>query len=156
MRKLELFLMFLTLIACNTIYSQWETNEYVDEFGDKTGKTYESLVASGTFSNSETEKSKADYAFIKNDNSLIIKVYEYSTNLTKLTDITYETVKIKQPDNEVVAIEDVFFTKKGELYFTDDKFTKITSALTKTGKYTIIFDKSGRHFSSSYKIELKL
>lgn len=95
MRKLELFLMFLTLIACNTIYSQWETNEYVDEFGDKTGKTYESLVASGTFSNSETEKSKADYAFIKNDNSLIIKVYEYSTNLTKLTDITYETVKIK-------------------------------------------------------------
>lgn len=151
---MKLLLLFV-FMAYGTIYSQWVANEYVDEFGDKTGNTYESLIVTGTFTNSATENAKATYVFIKDSDSFTIKVYEYESRLATSADNTYETVKIKQPDNEVVTIENVFFTKTGRLFFKEGDYSELISALSKTGDYTMIFDRDTKYSKSSYRIKFK-
>ena len=149
-------LFFLNIFFCFTAEAQWVKSYYVDDFGDKTDQSYEAFSAKGTFSNSATDNSEATYTFIKDDGSLLINVYEYGRKLASNLDGTFETVKIKQPDGNVVTIEKVFFTKSGKLFFNEEAFTSIIETLSKIGNYTILFDRTGKYSNSTYKIKFSI
>lgn len=153
---IKIKLLFVSIFFTTFSYSQWETKYYVDEFGDKTDQKYELIVATGTFSNSATLNSKATYSFIKDDESLIINVFEYGNKLASEIESTFESVKIKQPNGDVITIEKVFFTKTGKLYFNDSKFLQIIDAIKEKGSYIMIFNRTGKYSNSNYKINFKI
>ena len=86
----KVLLVLVAVLAFGTVNAQWKKNFYVDDFGDKTTDSYDSMMSSGTFSNSATQDSKALYVFIKSDTSITIKVYEYERSLATSTSGTFE------------------------------------------------------------------
>ena len=153
MKKLLLIIAILTIGSAN---AQWKKNFYVDEFGEKTGESYEYLQAFGTFSNSATQNSKAKYDFIKSEDSVIINVYEYERSLATSIDPTFETVKIRTPSKEVVVIKKVFFSKSGKLLFSKELYKQLIGAIQEKGDYIMIFDRGGSYSKSSYKIKFTI
>ena len=139
---------FNTLL-CFTADAQWQEKYYVDDFGDKTDQRYEFMSASGTFSNSATQNSK-------DEEVVIINVYEYGSSLATSIDATFESIKIKQPNGGVVSIKNVFFTKSGKLYFSKKTYTEFLEAIKGSGDYTMVFDRSGEYSSSSYRIKFTI
>jgi len=149
-------LFIVNTFLCFTAEAQWQENYYVDDFGDKTDQKYESMSASGTFSNSATQNSEALYTFIKDDESVLINVYEYGRSLASSIDATFETIKIKQPNGGIVSLKRVFFTKSGKLYFSKKNYTEFLEAIKGSGDYTMVFDRSGEYSSSSYRIKFTI
>ena len=152
MKKL---LLVLAVITSLTINAQWTKGYYVDEFGDKTEKSHMHMRAVGTFSNSPTQNSKCFYDFFDSGNSMEVHVKEYGSSMATSTNSTFETVRIKTPSGEVKTIDNVFFSKPGVLFFFDEgkinTYTQLKSILTESGRYVMVFKKSGKYSSSSYK-----
>ncbi len=153
MRKVVLVL--VAVLAFNLSNAQWTTKFYVDDFGEPTKESYQSMVSEGVFSNSATQNSKALYAFIKSDDNLTVKVLEYGRSLATSIEATFETVKLKTP-NGVVEVKKVFFSKSGRLYFSKDSFKKVSEAMSESGDYIMVFDRSGRYSNSSYKVKFSI
>jgi hypothetical protein len=151
----KVLLVLLVMLAFGTVNAQWKKNFYVDDFGDKTTDSYDSMTASGTFSNSATQDSKALYVFIKSDKTITIKVYEYESNLATSTSGTFEQVKIKTPSG-VVVIDEAFFTKQGSLFFSKEQFVSLNEAISESGDYVMIFSRSGKYSTSSYKLKFSI
>ena len=151
----KVVLVLVTVLAFNLSNAQWTTKFYVDDFGEPTSNSYESMILDGVFSNSATQNSKATYVFIKDKESLVIKVLEYGRSLATSTDATFETVKIKTPTG-IVEIKKVFFSKSGRLYFSKDSFNQVAEAISELGDYIMIFKRSGRYSDSSYKIKFSI
>ncbi len=152
MKKL---LLVLAVITSLTINAQWTKGYYVDEFGDKTEKSHMHMRAVGTFSNSATQNSKCVYDFYDSGNSITVDVREYGSSMATSIGYSFEIVKIKTPSGEVETIDNVFFSKPGVLFFFDEgkinTYTQLKSILTESGKYVMVFKKSGKYSSSSYK-----
>jgi hypothetical protein len=149
MKKL---LLVLAVITSLTTSAQWKQGYYVDEFGDKTGDTFMSIKAIGTFTNSATQNSKCTYFFIDSDNAMTVDVKEYGSSMATSTNWTPEIVKIKTPSGEVKTVKNVFFSRSGSLVFRDKKYNQLKSILTEKGRYVMVFRRSGRYSSSSYKV----
>lgn len=148
--------LLLAVLSLNTVTAQWEKRFYVDEFGDKTDEGYESIIASGTFSNSATQNSKALYRFVKDTESIVINVFEYESNLATSIEHSLEQVKIKTPSG-VVTIKEVFFSKTGALVFSREHFTELNKAISEPGEYVMVFSKSSEYsMGSSYKIKFSI
>ena len=113
------------------------------------------MRASGTFSNSATQNSKCIYDFVDSGESLEVHVKEYGNRMATDTKSTFETVKIKTPSGDVKSINDVFFTKSGILFFYKETYTQIKSILMDEGRYVVVFNRSGRYSSLSYKIVIE-
>lgn len=146
----------INTFLCLTAEAQWETKYYVDDFGEPTDEKYELMIANGSFSNSATTNSKAMYGFIKNEESLTVNVYEYNSKLATSIESTFETVKIKQPNGNVVTINSVFFSKSGKLYFDKDQFSEIIDAINDSGNYTMVFGRNGNYSKSSYTVKFTI
>ena len=151
----KVVLLLVAVLAFNLSSAQWTTKFYVDDFGEPTEDGYQSMISEGVFSNSATQNSEALYAFVKSESSLTVKVFEYGKSLATSTESTLETVKLKTPKG-VVEIKDVFFSKSGRLYFSKDTFKKVIEAISESGDYIMIFDRSGRYSSSSYKVKFSI
>lgn len=147
----KVLLLLLTVITTLTTNAQWKQGNYVDEFGDLTGNTYMSMRAVGTFSNSATQNSKCIYDFYDSDNVMTVDVKEYGSSMATSTNWTPEIVKIKTPSGEVKTVKNVFFSRSGSLVFRDKKYNQLKSILTEKGRYVMVFRRSGRYSSSSYK-----
>lgn len=87
-----------------------------------TKDSYESLAASGRFSNAQTKDAEASFIFIKDDASITLKIFEYTTMEHSKSQATFQDVIITKPDGDVAKIKHVFFTKKGPLFFSEGKF----------------------------------
>ena len=143
--------------AINSVWDNWSEGEYVDDFGDKTGEKYKYMTTTdGVFSNSAANNSKLSGQFSTASSSLTIDILEYGTNKANSTDATFEVVKIKQPDGNIVSIKKVFFTKGGSLYFSKDKFKQVSKALSLKGDYTMIFNRSGNYSQSRYRLKFSM
>jgi hypothetical protein len=150
--------LLLAVLSLNTVTAQWEKDFYIDDFGDKTDKDYERMMARGTFSNSATQNSEAHYKFVKNteEMTLTISVYEYGSNLATSIDHSFEQVKIKTPSG-VVTIKEVFFSNIGRLRFSKESFTELNKAISESGEYVMVFSKSSEYsMGSSYKIKFSI
>ena len=144
-------LLVLAIITSLTTNAQWKQGYYVDEFGDRTGDTYMFIRAIGTFTNSATQDSKCTYLFIDSDNAMTVDVKEYGSSMATSTSWTPEIVKIKTPSGEVKTVKNVHFPRSGSLVFMEKKYTELKSILTESGRYVMVFRRSGRYSSSSYK-----
>lgn len=152
MKKLVLLFMLIGQLT----YSQWEKNFYVDEFGTTTENSYESMVSEGVFSNSATKNSKCLYKFVKDDKAIIIYVHEYGNRLATSIDSTFEEVKLKQPDGNVITFKSVFFYKDGVLMFNKELRTKLVEAISVPGDYIMIFNRIGKYSVSNYRINFTI
>lgn len=148
----------VALFTLNTFLclAQWQTKHYVDDFGEKTDETFESLVAYGTFSNSATTNSEAMYHLVKDANSFSVNVYEYKTRKATSIESLFVEVKIKTPSGSVKTVNGVLFSKTGALYFSKDKFNEISDVLTESGSYVMVFDRSGKYSTSSYNVKFNI
>lgn len=157
MKKSILTIVVILLVNISS-FSQWTEQFYVDDFGEPTTKSYKSLIAKGTFSNSATQNSLLLTKIIDDESAkhFSFQLYEYGSRLATSTENTYEKIKIKTPNGDIVEINRVFFEKKGSLYLWDENYTKIKEALKDKGNYIIIFSKTGSYSESSYKINLTL
>jgi hypothetical protein len=147
-------LLVLAIITSLTTNAQWKQGYYVDEFGDKTEKSFMHMRALGTFTNSATQNSKCIYDFYDSGKDVQLHVKEYGNSMATDTKFTFETVKIKTPSGEVRVIENVIFTKSGILFFDkdgNDTYNQLKTTLTEKGRYVMVFRRSGRYSSSSYK-----
>jgi len=149
-------IILLVLSVTMTMNAQWTKNFYVDDFGDATTDSYESFITGGTFSNSATQNSKASYKFIRNDDSIVINVYRYGSSLATSTKATFEDLKVKQPDGTIVVLKSVFFSKGGYLYFNKEGFVEFNNVISTKGAYVIIFDRTSKYSTSSYKIKFTI
>lgn len=157
MKKSILTIVVILLVNLSS-FSQWTEQFYVDDFGEPTTKSYKSLIAKGTFSNSATQNSLLLTKVVDDETSghFSFQLYEYGSRLATSIENTYETIKIRNPKGEVIEIKSVLFEKKGSLYLWDKNYTKIKEALKEKGDYIIIFSKTGSYSVSSYKIKLSL
>ena len=155
MRKLAFILG--TLLSLNT-FGQWETQYYVDEFGDKTEDSYKTLIAEGTFSNSATHNSKLLGGFIWDEEgqTMAIRLLEYGRSLATTIESTFITVKIKNPKGEVYTIKRVFYSKTGSLYFSEKRYKELMEVLNGEGTYTMVFSYHSSYSTSNYKLKFTL
>jgi len=141
------------ILVVNLFYGQWTTNNYVDDFGEPTENSYDVMITNGTFSNSATQNSKLSLKFINNkkDESLLIYVYEYGSKLANDIEGNFETVRLKDPEGIVHTLNKVFFAKSGVLLISKENYKKISNALIKKGNFMIIFNRTTKYSTSSYK-----
>ena len=141
----------------NSVFDDWEESEYVDEFGDPSGSKYKFMISTnGVFSNSAANNEKLTGRFLADDESLTIDIFEYGKNRANDTQSTFETVKFKQPNGNIVEIKRVFFTKNGSLYFNKKHFKQIQKTLSLKGDYTMIFNRSGTYSKSRYRLKFSM
>lgn len=76
MKKLLLLLMFVGITA----NAQWKQVSLVDGFGDATGATAKTLLATGKFSNSATIDSDATLRLQDQGHTLFLSILEYNNN----------------------------------------------------------------------------
>ena len=155
----KVILTTVTILLVNLLNAQWVQSEFVDEFGDKTGKKYEYIISdNGNFSNSATTGSKLTCKFIhsKKLSYIVVDVYEYGSSLANEIEATFETVKIKQPSGNIVVINKVFFTKNGSLFFSKEKYQKLISSIKEKGKYKMVWKRTGNYSDSNYLINFKI
>lgn len=156
-RKTILSIAFLALsmMLSLSLNAQWETKYYVDDFGDPTDQSYETFLADGKFSNSATINSDAMYHFVKDENGLVVYVYEYkSRKATNINDV-FTTVKIKTPSGKVKTFDKILFSKKGYLYFNEIQTNELVETLKEKGDYTMVFSYVGKYSSgSNYKANI--
>lgn len=151
-------LLLSTLLLSLTLSAQWSTNYYVDDFGDRTDKSYDSFMAEGTFSNSATSGSEASYKFLhnKDDKTITLKVLEYGRNLATSTDSVFTIVKIKTPSGEIVKIKSVMFSKTGVLFFYKKSYDQLLKTMAISGDHIMVFERKGSYSSDSYKLKFSM
>ena len=146
-------LTIVAILVVNLFYGQWTTNNYVDDFGEPTENSYDVMITDGTFSNSATQNSKLSLKFINNkkEENLLIYVYEYGSKLANDIEGNFETVRLKDPEGIVHTLNKVFFAKSGVLLISKENYKKISNALIKKGDFMIIFNRTTKYSTSSYK-----
>ena len=65
-------------------------------------------------------------------------------------------LRLSNPNGSVATIKKVFFTKSGKLYFSEKEYTQLLESIKDSGAYTMVFDRSGKYSSSSYKIKFTI
>jgi hypothetical protein len=152
-------LLFITLLlSLNlTSYAQWETYEYVDDFGDATGDTFEYFQTTGLFSNSATTNSECGF-LVKHDEgeSYSISIYPYNRNTKeRWTKGTFQNVLIKTPSGEVEEIN-TFASKTGVLLFSNEDYQSLKTVMEQKGKHILVLKYEGDYSSSKYKFEFDI
>lgn len=155
-RKTQLFFMAIFIFSFGIANAQWETKHYVDDFGDKTDETYQRVIAQGVFSNSATTNSECLYKFVKNDETIVVYIYEYGRSKPTSYKSTLENIKIKTPNGDVKEINGIMFSKEGYLFLKKSKAELFNQITKDKGEYIIVFRKESSVSRSDYRINLKL
>ncbi len=110
--------------------SSWEIDNYVDDFGDKTGSSYLRGTFTGKFSNSATTGSSLTVHFFYESSYCSIRLLEYDSH--KATFNTNDDVYFKfKVDGKEYSIELVVLSYGDDLHFTssDSGFSVLKNAL---------------------------
>jgi hypothetical protein len=141
-----------------TTLAQWETEYYVDDFGDRTGETFEFFDVVGVFSNSATTNSDCGF-FVKHDKdaeSYTISIYPYNRKSRESwTSNTFQDVKLKQPSGDVETLS-AFCYKKGQILFSEEDYPIFKDAISQSGEYTLLLKYKGKYSESSYKFNFTI
>ena len=97
MKKL---LLLFTLMVGVVASAQWESGNFVDEFGDPSSRTYEQSRTTGTFSNSATTNSSliADVTHQSYNGLLTFSMAEYSSSWAHFSSYGDYKIRIKLAD----------------------------------------------------------
>jgi len=134
----QLFLS-IALAMTGVSYAQWNTEYYVDDFGDKTNETFEYFDVVGVFTNSATTNSDCGF-FVKHDGqtkSYTISIYPYNRKSKESwISSTFQEIKLKQLSEEDYPI------------FKD--------AISQSGDYTFLLNYEGKYTESRYKFNFTI
>lgn len=102
------------------IPSSWEVDNYVDDFGDKTGSAYLRGTFKGKFSNSATSGSSLTVGFYYESTYCRIRLLEYDSY--KATFSTNDDVILKfKVDDKEYSIDLVVLSYGDDLYFRNSR-----------------------------------
>ena len=155
-------LLYLLLLITISTSGQWQTKNFVDDFGEKTNEKYKILSALGTFSNNivSNKYSRIDI-IIKNDkeytnDSFYINVYEFqNSQLATGYKSTLSTFKIKKPNGEVVEFL-MEFKAEGSLTLGKYGIDRFLEATKDNGEYHIVFKRFLGNVTSVYKYKFTI
>lgn len=140
-----------------TTLAQWETEYYVDDFGEPTGESFQYFDVVGVFSNSATTNSDCGF-LIKHDegDNYSVSIYPYNrTTRESWINSSYQTVMLKTPSGEVKDIKS-FCYKKGMVLFSDDEYPIFKDAISKSGYYTFLLKYTNDYSEAKYKFNFTL
>jgi hypothetical protein len=153
----QLFLS-IALAMTGVSYAQWNTEYYVDEFGEKTNETFYYFDAVGVFSNSATTNSDCGF-FVKRDDdegSYTISIYPYNRDSRESwTSSTFQDIKLKKPSGDVETLSG-FCYKKGQVLFSEEDYPIFKDAISQSGDYTFLLKYNGKYSESSYKFNFTI
>ena len=153
----QLFLS-IALAMTGVSYAQWNTEYYVDEFGEKTNETFYYFDAVGVFSNSATTNSDCGF-FVKRDDdegSYTISIYPYNRDSRESwTSSTFQDIKLKKPSGDVETLSG-FCYKKGQVLFSEEDYPILKDAISQSGEYTFLLKYDGKYSESSYKFNFTI
>tara|TARA_R100001440_G_scaffold39562_2_gene59040 strand:- start:3979 stop:4446 length:468 start_codon:yes stop_codon:yes gene_type:complete len=150
-------ILYASMMLTLTTLAQWETEYYVDDFGDKTGESFEYFDAVGVFSNSATTNSPCGF-LIKHDegDNYSVSIYPYNrTTRERWINNSYQTVMIKIPSGEIREIK-CFCYNKGMVLFSDDEYPLFNDAISKSGNYTFLMRYEDDYSESKYKFNFTI
>ena len=145
------------LLASSALCAQnstdWNTNYFVDEFGDETGQSYKSyLTDSGNFSNSATSRSELTAVVIfkeDGDRYMKFKLYEYGRGAEE--SLTYSSAEYgfitMKDENGVKYGVPAQAYKEGGLYIWDNTISGESKSMIKYLREQgfVVYD-SGKEF----------
>jgi hypothetical protein len=153
----QLFLS-IALAMTGVSYAQWNTEYYVDEFGEKTNETFEYFDVVGVFTNSATTNSDCGF-FVKhdgNEGSYTISIYPYNRDSRESwTSNTFQDIKLKKPSGDVETLSG-FCYKKGQVLFSEEDYPIFKDAISQSGDYTFLLKYNGKYSESSYKFKFTI
>ena len=153
----QLFLS-IALAMTGVSYAQWNTEYYVDEFGEKTNETFYYFDVVGVFSNSATTNSDCGFFVKRDDNegSYTISIYPYNRDSRESwTSSTFQDIKLKKPSGDVETLSG-FCYKKGQVLFSEEDYPIFKEAISQSGDYTFLLKYDGNYSESSYKFNFTI
>ncbi len=141
----------------NDNLGKWQKGNFVDEFGDNTGKGYPYSVVRGEHENSSVIQSDVFVKTTIDGESLYFQIFNSSMTLKEnFPDSEFGTIKIKFPSGDVKN-EKVFFYKNTVSESPDDKNKLIYNHLmTESGELKILIDlgTASRYYSDKYQFSI--
>jgi len=151
-------ILFASMMLTFTTLAQWETEHYVDDFGDETQETFYYFDVVGVFSNSATTNSDCGF-FVKHDDnegSYTISIYPYNRDSRESwTSSTFQDIKLKKCSGDVEALSG-FCYKKGQVLFSEEDYPIFKEAISQSGDYTFLLKYDGNYSESSYKFNFTI
>jgi hypothetical protein len=148
----------IALAMTGVSYAQWNTEYYVDDFGDKTNETFEYFDVVGVFTNSATTNSDCGF-FVKHDGqtkSYTISIYPYNRKSKESwISSTFQEIKLKQPSGDVAVLSG-FCYKKGQILFSEEDYPIFKDAISQSGDYTFLLNYEGKYTESRYKFNFTI
>lgn len=141
----------------NDNLGKWQKGNFVDEFGDNTGKGYPYSVVRGETENSSVIKSDVFVKTTIDGESLYFQIFNSSMTMKEnFPDSEFGTIKIKFPNGDVKT-EKVFFYKNTVSESPDDKNKLIYNHLMNdSGELKILIDlaTASRYYSDKYQFTI--
>lgn len=137
---------------------QWREGNYVDEFGDKTGKGYAFSIIRGTTENSISMGAEVYVKASIINGSLSFQIFNSSMSLKEnFPDSEFGSIRIKFPDGNVVS-ERIFFYNNTASESPRDNDNLIFSYISKNDdeiKLLIDLSTASEYYSDKYQFNLK-
>ena len=141
----------------NNNLGKWQKGNFVDEFGDNTGKGYAYSIVRGEHENSSVIKSDVFVKTTIDGESLYFQIFNSSMTLKEnFPESEFGTIKIKFPNGDVKN-EKVFFYKNTVSESSDDKNDLIYKHLINdSGELKILIDLSSasQYYSDKYQFTI--
>mgnify|MGYP007089158242 FL=1 len=141
----------------NDNLGKWQKGNFVDEFGDNTGKGYPYSIVRGEHENSSVIKSDVFVKTTIDGESLYFQIFNSSMTLKEnFPESEFGTIKIKFPNGDVKN-EKVFFFKNTVSESSDDKNDLIYKHLMNdSGELKILIDLSSasQYYTDKYQFTI--
>ena len=158
-KLLLLILLTATTLQAQLNYSQWNTVETKDSFGDVTGESVKMVFAKGTFSNSATSSKKLIAKFQDDGKYLYLDLYEYGTppQAKLIYKGSFGSIKIKDEKGVIHTIK-CFASKTTTILFQKKEYEKLKKLISenKVLKFNVNQSNFSKYGSSTYNFILKL
>lgn len=100
--------------------SDWFVGNYVDDFGDETGKKFLTTgYKLGTFSNSATTDDRLLWRLMIDESSVAIELLEYGSYLVRAVNKEEYSIKVKDEDNEICTFYGYNFSDRVRIGYSD-------------------------------------
>ena len=136
---------------------KWQKGNFVDEFGDKTGKEYPYYFTKGEYENSAVIKSEVYVKATMDGENLYFQIFNSSMTLKEnFPNSEFGTLKIKFPNGDVKN-ERVFFYQNTVSESPDDKKPLIYNHLkSEQGELKILIDlgTASSYYSDKYQFTI--
>lgn len=133
----------------------WQIGEFVDNFGDKSGRKYIQTRSSGTFSNSATTNSFLSVEFFITTKNAGLFLHEYSSERSAVKFIGDGTIIMKNEAGDKISINTSDdWNQQGGILISNTYYNQLVSFLKKSSGTVRVY--VADEYSSSYNFSISL